>query len=162
MLGVEPGEFGQIVQALVPVIRHQFFQVGFHGHNVHQVAVFIQGAAFQLHLNLVMVGMELIFGAPIGAERKCRATKSRFTARVYRCIVSSSGENSGLMREQCRGGALTAPALHRPTHHTSKLPGQRLPGGYRATRKAWAAWAMGKRCVIKRAGCTCASICQVA
>ena len=66
--GVNPGEFRQVVQGPVPVIGHQLFQVGFHGHDVHQVTVLIQGPALQLNFHLVMMGVEVIFRPPIAAD----------------------------------------------------------------------------------------------
>ncbi len=55
--GVEPGEFRELVQGLIPIIGHQFVQVGLQGHDVHQKAVGIEDLALQQHLHLVMMGV---------------------------------------------------------------------------------------------------------
>ncbi len=63
-------EIGLIVEVRISKRSNEFVESGFYIYNIHEIAVLIQAASLQLDFDAVMMGMKLIFSAPVAAEKK--------------------------------------------------------------------------------------------
>ena len=68
--GVEPFEFGDLVEGVIAVAGDERLQGLLDIDDIYQVAVTIELHPLKLELDLVMVGVKLVLGTPIATDEK--------------------------------------------------------------------------------------------
>src|SRR3989337_2486366 len=98
--GIQSRKFRQLVQSPVAKTRQQRLQVLLDVDDVYQVTMTIQRLTFQLNLNLIMMGMQLILGSPVAPYEKMLGDEISFDcngvhdANPFPCNADSQYSNT--------------------------------------------------------------------
>jgi len=76
--GIESFEFGQLIEQVLAKVINNCLHLFLDLDDIYQVTVLIQFSGFQLDLHHIVVGMGIVFSAPVASDQKVSGNKILF------------------------------------------------------------------------------------